>query len=551
MNKKIFFLFTAFLFCFGGVVAQNWSDTIAAIEKAFSRYKPAAPGAQLAIGRNGTILFSKAWGMADLEHDIPLTTTSVTEAGSVSKQFTAAAILLLEKEGKLSLDDDVHKYIPELPDYGHSITLRQMMQHTSGLKDWGSIANIAGWPRSTKTYSNDDALYIASLQQTLNNIPGAEFIYSNTNYNLFAVIVQRVSGMPLDEFSRRRLFEPAGMTHTEWRSNYKKIVKNRAIAYSKAGNNHLMNMPNEYVYGNGGLLTTAEDLVKWTEYIHGGKLGGPTFLERQLSSSKLNNGTQHFYAAGLFLDEYKGWKTVYHDGATAGYRSHLEHYPELGLTISWLSNTSEFDRDPAFLIDSIRIIFIREKSPSSARNVNPPVVFNDFKTESYAGWYRNPRSGTGMKIYSRNNKVFATQIGELLPLSANTLKIGNSNSLLRFTSQKGKELLYTSESKDSIFFAKVDSAVITDKLLKDYEGEYYSPEAETTIKIKIKNGSLTWFQDPKTEILLTPSYIDAFDGFFGSMYFERNKSKKITGFKVTVSRARNVSFVKLDKPVKK
>ncbi len=551
MIKKLLSVFTTLLLVAATVVAQQWNDTLAIIEKTFSRYKPTAPGAQLAIGRNGTILFSKAWGMADLEHDVQLTTASVTEAGSVSKQFTAAAILLLEKERKLSLDDEVHKFIPELPQYGHPITLRQMMQHTSGLKDWGSIASIAGWPRSTKTYSNDDALYIASRQQTLNNIPGAEFIYSNTNYNLLAVIVQRVSGMPLDEYSRIKLFEPAGMKYTEWRSNYKKVVKHRAIAYSKAGTAYLTNMPNEFVYGNGGLLTTAEDLVKWTEYIHEGKLGGQELLARQLSSSKLNNGSQHFYAAGLFLDEYKGWKTVSHDGATAGYRAHLEYFPELKLTISWLSNTSEFDRDPVFLVDSIRKIFITEKLPSSSARDNPPVVFNDFKAEPYAGWYRNPRSGVGLKIYSRNNKVFATQIGELQPLSANTLKIRNNNNQLTFTSEKGKELLYTTELKDSIYFTKVDSAEINEQLLKQYEGEYYSPEAETTVTIKIKNGTLNWFQHPKTELPLTATYKDAFDTFFGSLYFIRTSSKKVTGFKLTVSRARNVSFVKKDIPAKK
>src|SRR5688572_26143414 len=179
--------FTAYLFATG----QSWQDTIAQIEKIFARYKPANPGAQLAIGRHGKVIFSKAWGMADMEHNIPLSTESITEAGSVSKQFTAAAILLLEQQGKLSLEDDVRKYIPELPAYGKVITLRHMMQHKSGLKDWGAVMSIAGWPRSTKTYNNDDALYVISNQKTLNYKPGDEYLYSNSNYNLFAIIIQR------------------------------------------------------------------------------------------------------------------------------------------------------------------------------------------------------------------------------------------------------------------------------------------------------------------------------------------------------------------------
>src|SRR5690606_6910087 len=213
--------------------SQNWQDTIAQIEKIMERYKPEDPGCQLAISRYGQIIFSKAYGMADLEHNVFMTTESPTEAGSVSKQFTAAAILLLEQQGKLSLDDDVRKYIPELPDYGTSITLRQIMHHSSGIKDWGSISAVAGWPRTTRVYSNEDVLYIVTRQKTLNHAPGEMYSYSNSNYNLLAIIVERVTGKSLAEFCRTSIFEPAGMKHTEWRSNHQKVLRNRVIAYER------------------------------------------------------------------------------------------------------------------------------------------------------------------------------------------------------------------------------------------------------------------------------------------------------------------------------
>ncbi len=168
--------------------------------------------------------------MANLENNIPMSMNNVTEAGSVSKQFTAAAILMLEAQGKLSLDDDIRKYIPEMPEYGTTIKIRHLMHHSSGLKDWGSIAELAGWPRTTKTYHNEGALEIIARQKTLNNKPGDEFVYSNSNYNLQGMIVERVSGMSLAEFSKINIFIPAGMSHTEWRDNFKKIVPNRAIA---------------------------------------------------------------------------------------------------------------------------------------------------------------------------------------------------------------------------------------------------------------------------------------------------------------------------------
>jgi CubicO group peptidase (beta-lactamase class C family) len=323
--------------------ARHWQDTVNAIETILARYHAQNPGCELAISRNGHVIFSKAWGMADLEHHVRLTTTSITEAGSVSKQFTAAAILLLEQQGKLSLDDDVAKYIPELPEYGRPIPLRYLMHHTSGIRDWGAIAAIAGWPRTTRTYNNNDALDIIAHQQELNFTPNDDFGYSNSNYNLFAIIVERVSGMSLAEFTRKYIFIPAGMTHTGWRDDHKRVVPNRAIAYDLTGGVYETNMPNEDVYGNGGLLTTAEDLLKWNAWYQGGHFGNPSLLPRQLQIDTFNNGQPIGYAAGLFIAKKHDLDYVSHDGATASYRARLASYPALHLSIAWLSNTSAFD----------------------------------------------------------------------------------------------------------------------------------------------------------------------------------------------------------------
>lgn len=519
--------------------AQSWPDTVTRIEKIFERYKANKPGAQLAISRNGNVIFSKAWGMADLEHNVTLTTESVTEAGSVSKQFTAAAILLLEQQGKLSLDDDVKKYVPELPDYGYTITLRQMMQHKSGLKDWGAIAAIAGWPRSTKTYNNDDALYVISNQKTLNHKPGDEYLYSNSNYNLFAIIVQRVSGMSLAEFTRKNIFEPAGMTHTQWRDNFKKIVANRAIAYSKSGSNYQTNMPNEYVYGNGGLLTTAEDLLIWNSYYLNEKLGSPSLLAKQLSTSSLNSGITHSYAAGLFVGTYRGWKYTTHDGATASYRANLVAYPELGLSIAWLSNSSEFDNDTLNVAVEVEELFVPVKVEETKKG--PPSTFavSKEKLNEYSGWYRNTRTGGGAKLYLQNDKLYGTQVGPLTPVAENVFITGNNRVELN-----SKGFLFINGAKDSINFVSVDSAKLNEKTMNEYTGEYYSDEAEAKFYVQVKNGKLVLMQKPKTEFQLTPTYKDGFEVPVGTIYFERDK-KKITSLKISVGRARNVEFKKV------
>jgi len=534
-----FFLAIIFFTIYLSGAAQNWQDTVVQIEKIFARYKPNNPGTQLAISRNGNVIFSKAWGMADLEHTIPLTTESILEAGSVSKQFTAAAILLLEQQGKLSLDDDVKKYIPEMPDYGWPITLRQMMQHKSGIKDWGAVVAIAGWPRSTKTYNNDDALYVITNQKTLNYKPGDEYLYSNSNYNLFAIIVQRVSGMSLADFTRKNIFEPAGMKHTQWRDNFKRIVPGRAIAYSKSGTAYQTNMPNEYVYGNGGLLTTAEDLLIWNNYYLNGRLGTPSLLAKQLATSPLNSGIMHRYAAGLFVGTARGWKYIAHDGATASYRANLEAYPEPALSIAWLSNTSEFDNDTLNVAEKIADLFLFNREPDTQKNTVPSFAVSKEKLSTYTGWYRNSRTGGGVKLYLQNEKLYGTQVGQLAAVAENIFTTGNNRLQLN-----PNGFLFINGAMDSIYFSKVDSAKLDERSMAEYAGEYYSSEAEAKFFVQLKNGKLVMIQKPKTEFQLTPTYRDGFETPAGIVYFEREKNK-IINFKISVGRARNVEFKRI------
>ncbi|MBC7828251.1 MAG: serine hydrolase [Chitinophagaceae bacterium] len=521
--------------------AQSWQDTIDIIDKMFDRYKPGNPGCQLAISRNGQVIFSRAWGMADLEHAVPLTTESVIEAGSISKQFTAAAILLLEQQGKLAIDDDVRKYVPELPDYGTPITLRQMMQHTSGLKDWGSIAEIAGWPRSTKTYNNDDALYIIARQKTLNNKPGDEFLYSNSNYNLFAVIVERVSGISLAQFTRLHIFEPAGMKHTEWRNNFKKVVLNRAMAYERSGTGYLTNMPNEYVYGNGGLLTTAEDLLIWNDYYLNGKLGNPSLLKKQLAVSALNNGKMNWYAAGLFTDSLRGRKTISHSGATAGYRSNLYCFPDLGLTIVWLSNTSEFDQVGS-PVNSIRDLLVTNISVVKNINELPPVTIPIEKLNSYTGWYKDPRTGLALKLFVRDGRLANSRGGNLIPVAENVFMSGPNK--IEILPVKPSKLRFITPV-DTLHFFAVDSAKPDEKTMNDYAGKYYSEEAEAKFDIIFKDGKLVASRNPTSDYLFSPTYKDGFSSPAGDIYFERDKKLQVTSMKISVGRARNVEFRKM------
>jgi CubicO group peptidase (beta-lactamase class C family) len=323
----------------GQAPAQVPPAVSAEVDRVFAAYAlPSSPGCAVGVARDGRTVFSKAYGMADLEHDVPATPATVYEAGSVSKQFTAAAVVLLAQQGKLSLDDDVRKYIPEVPDYGTPITIRHLLTHTSGLRDWGSVASIAGWPRTTRVHTHAHVLDIVGRQRGLNYPPGTAYSYTNTGYNLLVILVDRVSGMPFAEFEKKHLFDPLGMTSTQWRDDFTRIVKNRAVAYSGGRGGFSSDMPFENVHGNGGLLTTVGDLLIWTENLQTGKVGGRAFLDEMHRQGVLTDGRTITYASGLMIGVYDSVPEVSHTGSTAGYRAFLARYPQQRLAVAVLCN---------------------------------------------------------------------------------------------------------------------------------------------------------------------------------------------------------------------
>ena len=375
------------------VAGQSAPDRAEArVDAVFARWNQQSPGCAIGVAKDGTPVLQKAYGMADLEHDIPNRPDTIFEAGSVSKQFTAAAVLLLANDGKLSLDDPVRTYVPELPDYGAPLTIRHMLQHTSGLRDWGEVASIAGWPRTTRAHTHAHVLDIISRQKALNFPSGTQYSYSNTGYNLAAIIVSRVAGEPFAEFSRKRIFGPLGMTRTSWRDDYTRIVKDRAIAYSPSDKTFRMNMPFEDVHGNGGLLTTVGDLLKWNENFVTPKVGDRAFVTLQQEPGKFNDGKPHEYAMGLMVRPYKGLPEVAHSGSTAGYTAYLTRFPEQHLSVAVLCNVSsgqatQYARSVAetYLGDSIKAI--TATTGTRPRREIPTFATNPQDLANYVGSY--------------------------------------------------------------------------------------------------------------------------------------------------------------------
>lgn len=522
--------------------SASWQDSLKKIDAIFAQWSTNAPGGALTVVRQGQTLYNRAFGMADLEHNIPNTPETVFEAGSVSKQFTAAAILLLVQDGKLSLDDDIRKYVPEIPNYGSLIKIRHLMNHTSGLRDWGSVAGVSGWPRGRRTYTHAHALEILSRQKSLNFPPGDQYNYCNSGYNLMAIIVDRVSGMAFADFCQQRIFGPLGMKNTQWRDDYRKIVPNRAIAYSGYPH-YLQNMPFEMVHGNGGLLTTTGDLMIWNQNYKSQQIGGRPLAEQQQVRGVLNHGITIGYAAGLNIGAYNGVKEISHSGATAGYRAWLAYYPEKDLSIAFLSNTA--NANPVFIGAEVAKVFFGERQSNAP--MLGTIVPDEAALQAKAGLYRSVRSDDVFVELEVKDGLLKTKGGQVLQATGENVFYQGS-SRLEFAGQK---YIQHSANGDTVTFAKKAAYQPTEVQLQSLVGLYRSDEADATYEIRLKNGALESFLKPDITEKLTPYYQHTFkngDGELLEFYF--NKKGKPLGFKFTTGRAWHIDFVRVEKSKK-
>ena len=328
----------------GGLCAAKGSGAddkkTAAVDEVFSDLtKAGSPGCALGVYRDGKIVYSKGYGLANLEENVPITPQSVFDIGSTSKQFTAASILLLEKQGKLSVNDDVRKYIPELPDYGQKITILHLLNHTSGLRDYLTLMELAGINTDSVT-TDEDALKMIARQKALNFAPGSDWLYSNTGFFLLSVIVKRVSGKTLREFAAEDIFMPLEMTHTQFRDDHTSLIANRAMAYDakEKGGGYSLDVSYFEQTGDGAVHTSVEDLLKWDENFYSGQIGGKDFLSEIQEQGKLNSGKVLDYAKGLFIADYRGLHTVSHGGSWGGYRAELLRFPEQHFSVACLCN---------------------------------------------------------------------------------------------------------------------------------------------------------------------------------------------------------------------
>lgn len=514
-------------------------DLSAQVDQVFARWTTATPGCAVGVGVGGRSVLTKAYGMADLEHDVPIGPETIFEAGSVSKQFTAAAVLLLAAEGKLSLEDPARKYLPELPDYGVPLTIRHMLTHTSGLRDWGSVASIAGWPRTSRVHTHAHVLEIVGRQKTLNFPPGSRYSYSNTGYNLAAIIVSRVSGMTFSEFTKNRIFEPLGMTHTSWRDDYTRILRNRATAYAERPDGYHTLMPFENVYGNGGLLTTVGDLLKWNENFVSPKVGDGAQVRRQQQPDRFNDNRPHGYALGLMVDPYKGVRQIAHSGSTAGYSAYLARYPDQHVSVAVLCNVVT---NATMHAHAVADLYLGDRlRPETPR---PAHTLSTSEMATIAGLYRDNLTGEPSTIVQEANSLRVESGSALVPLSK-TRFATTSRHTWDFDSRGGARVTDQHGTVDS--YQRMEPARPTVEQLRLLTGRYFSDDADATINVDVEGQSLVLKRRPDTKIALTPLYADTFSGSIGTVIFRRDDSGRPEAFSVVQDRVWDMRFTLTDR----
>jgi CubicO group peptidase (beta-lactamase class C family) len=417
------------------VISANHFDQKAtsAVDEIFDDLaKPGSPGCALGVYRDGQMIYAKGYGLANLEENVAITPQSVFDIGSTSKQFTATSILLLEREGKLSVNDDVRKHIPELPEYGHKVTILHLLNHTSGLRDYLTLMELAGTNTDSVT-TDEDALALIARQKALNFAPGSDYLYSNTGFFLLSVIVKRVSGKTLREFAAENIFEPLGMTHTQYRDDHTALIANRALAYEPKEKKDGYTLDVSYFEqtGDGAVHTSVEDLLKWDENFYSGQIGGKEFLAEIQEQGKLNSGKVLDYAKGLVITNYRGLCRVSHGGSWGGYRAQLMRFPEQHFSVACLCNVG--NADPSKRTIEVADIYLgsvmkpkdAKKSEEEEEEKEPKeparVALTAEQLHAYAGDYRSDELGVAYRlgIKDGNLKLIAVLDPSGLPRANN------------------------------------------------------------------------------------------------------------------------------------
>jgi len=523
------------------------------VDKLFAQWdKPDTPGCALAIIKDEKMLYKRGYGVANLEHNIPITPQTVFYVGSVSKQFVAMCVAMLEKKQKLSFDDNIRKYVPELPDYGTPITIRHLIHHTSGLRDYLSLLDIAGIDFGF--FHQQDVLAVVSRQKELNFNPGEQYLYSNSGYFLLGIIVERVSGKILREFAEENIFKPLGMKNSHFHDDYRMMIENRASGYFPAGKEKYKNYITTYdCVGAGGLYTCVEDLFLWDKNFYYCKVGGKDLINKMHTRGELNNGKKLDYAYALRITNYKGLGTVQHTGALGGYKAAIIRFPQQNFSVICLSNLSSFN--PAKLAKQVADIYLADQFKAETIDAKPAeeIKFRKLpkiKLKEIVGSYINRETGELRRVFLRDKKLMVeafSQTSQLAAVSETEFQVLDApiKVIIKFEKKtKGKPWMMHifPEGEKPESYEAIKLVKPTPEELKDYKGDYFSEELQVTFRLALKEGKLYFVHRNAPKTPLRPTLKDRFNVREWKINFIRNTEDRISFFSLSAGRVKNLKF---------
>jgi CubicO group peptidase (beta-lactamase class C family) len=536
------------------------------VDRIVAQYSgPETPGVLVGVVRNGELLFQRAYGMANLTHGIPLTVATRTNIGSTSKQFTAFAIALLADRGMLSLDDDVRAHIPELPDLGETVTLRHLITHTSGYREFLNALAIGGWRLDEADHiARDEILTVVQRQPALQNSPGAEWNYNNTGYALLAMVVERVTGETFPDWLRENVFEPLGMADTMVRENRWQIVPHSAQGYAPAGEGRFRETTDiPAAMGAGGIYTTVGDLARWIRNLRTAELGGRSVLDQMTTPYVLTTGDTTSYAFGLMVGSTRGLRLIQHGGADTAHRSHFFYYPELDAGLIVLSNHASFAGGIAGRIAEVFFGDHMEPRGDTTAVAAPvpeaveafdPALFDPSSFDRFAGRYELEIQPGFILTFRREGDRLLTQATgqaaiEIRPTSDSTFALVGVDARVTFhRDADGAVTGLTLHQNGNHAARRLEEPEETARMdLSPYVGRFYSEEFESFFTVALEDDRLVMHHRRLAPVTLTHTGDESFRGGFpvAEVTFYRDEAGRVAGFRASNCRAREIAFERL------
>ena len=503
------------------------------------------PGGSVGVIKDGKLIYKRAFGMASLDYDVPNTPATLFNVASASKPFTAMSIALLAQQGKLSLDDDIRKYLPEIPKYDETITIRHLLHHTSGIREYQALVFFSGLSPDN-ALSDKTVLNMLARQKNVSFKPGTKHQYSNSNYHLLGIIVSRVSGKSLRAFAEENIFKPLGMKNTMYFDNRTEVVKNRAAGYRVGPDKSVRARASLFdLVGGGGVLTTVEDLYLWDQNFYEPKVGNKELIKLMSTPGILNDGEKVNYSFGLFHNQYKGLPVIKHSGNMSGYRAQIVSFPEQKFTVIALSNNSAIF--PSAIAEKLADIYLEGQlkpdvpSQKKADEVMPTAVpLPEKEALRYAGVYASSESGAAFKLSFKDGKLINSGLLKnetpVTAISENRFLMVADNNRYELTptfkSGAISEIKLVRNGGNPDVFVPVKPPLDSVQQLAEYAGTYYSDEFDADCKLTLQGNNLVLQIGENFENRLTAASADYFtiQGGAVNLAFTRDDKGKIAGF---------------------